>query len=122
MTTASREILHRLADLGAQVDRQGDKLILRAGNATVPKAILAQIRAHKAEVLRALSADAEQDDFEPCADLREVRAGVSVAWTEGVARLDLDQNTATIETQTGARQTYRRKADQPGHVLAWELV
>jgi hypothetical protein len=33
----------------------------------------------------------------------------------------MTENTATIETPTGARQTYRRKAYQPGRVLAWEL-
>jgi hypothetical protein len=34
----------------------------------------------------------------------------------------LTENTATIETRTGARQTYRRRAAEPGRVLAWELV
>jgi hypothetical protein len=33
----------------------------------------------------------------------------------------LTENTAGIETQTGARQTYRRKPNEPGRVLAWEL-
>jgi len=33
----------------------------------------------------------------------------------------LTENTATIETRTGARQTYRRKPTDPGRVLAWEL-
>jgi hypothetical protein len=32
------------------------------------------------------------------------------------------ENTATIETRTGARQTYRRKPNEPGRLLAWELV
>jgi len=34
----------------------------------------------------------------------------------------LTENTATIETRAGARQTYRRKPAQPGRVLAWELA
>ena len=34
----------------------------------------------------------------------------------------LTENTATIETRTGARQTYRRKSSEPGRVLAWELA
>jgi hypothetical protein len=34
----------------------------------------------------------------------------------------LAENTATIETRTGARQTYRLKPGAPGRVLAWELV
>jgi hypothetical protein len=34
----------------------------------------------------------------------------------------LTENTATIKTRTGARQTYRRKTVEFGRVLAWELV
>jgi hypothetical protein len=34
----------------------------------------------------------------------------------------LSENTAMIETRTGARQTYRRKPSEPGRVLAWELA
>jgi hypothetical protein len=34
----------------------------------------------------------------------------------------LSENTATIETRNGARQTFRRKLTEPGLVLAWELV
>ena len=33
----------------------------------------------------------------------------------------LAQDVATIETPTGARQTWPRKAGEPGRVLAWEL-
>jgi hypothetical protein len=36
--------------------------------------------------------------------------------------LALTENTATIETRTGARQTYRRKPDEPGRVLPWEIA
>ena len=35
--------------------------------------------------------------------------------------VELFENTAAIESRTGARQTYRRKAAEPGRVLAWEL-
>jgi hypothetical protein len=34
----------------------------------------------------------------------------------------LTEDTAAIETWTGARQTYRRTPSDPGRVLAWELV
>jgi hypothetical protein len=34
----------------------------------------------------------------------------------------LTARTATIETRTGARQTYRRKPNEAGRVLAWELA
>jgi len=33
----------------------------------------------------------------------------------------LTADTATIETRTGARQTYRRKPDESGRALAWDL-
>jgi hypothetical protein len=34
----------------------------------------------------------------------------------------LSEDTATIKTRTGARQTCRRKPSEPGRVLAWELA
>jgi hypothetical protein len=34
----------------------------------------------------------------------------------------LSENTAAVETRTGARQTWRRKPDELGRVLPWELV
>ena len=34
----------------------------------------------------------------------------------------LAEDAATIETRTGARQTWRRKPREPGRVLVWELV
>jgi hypothetical protein len=34
----------------------------------------------------------------------------------------LSENTATIKTRTGARQTWRRKPSELGRVLAWELA
>jgi hypothetical protein len=33
----------------------------------------------------------------------------------------LTADTATVETCTGARQTYRRRPGEPGRVLAWDL-
>lgn len=96
MSTAARDILHRLADLGAKVDRQGDKLILRAGTAPVPKDILATIREHKTEVLQALSADAARDEFEERAALTEAGTKVPLAWTGGFARLDRDRPPAGV--------------------------
>jgi hypothetical protein len=32
------------------------------------------------------------------------------------------ENTATIESHAGTRQTYRRRPRELGHVLAWELA
>jgi hypothetical protein len=34
----------------------------------------------------------------------------------------LAEDAATIETRTGARQTWRRKPSEPGRVLVWDLV
>jgi hypothetical protein len=36
--------------------------------------------------------------------------------------LALTENTAAIQTRTGAGQTYHRKPSDPGRVLAWELT
>jgi len=88
LTAAARDILQQLADLGAKADRQGDKLILRAGTTPVPKAILATIRERKTEVLQALSEDGARDEFAERAALTEAGAKVPVAWLEGFARLD----------------------------------
>jgi hypothetical protein len=41
---------------------------------------------------------------------------------DGDRLIALAENTAAIETRTGARQTYRRKPSEPGRVLAWELA
>ena len=41
---------------------------------------------------------------------------------DGGRLIALTADTATIETRTGARQTYRRKPGEPGRVLAWELT
>jgi hypothetical protein len=40
---------------------------------------------------------------------------------DGHSLVALSDNTATIETRTGARQTFRCKPGEPGRVLAWEL-
>jgi len=39
----------------------------------------------------------------------------------GTRLVALTQNTATIERRAGVRQTYRRKPNEPGRVLAWDL-
>ena len=90
MTAAARVILQRLEELGAKVGRHGDKLILRAGTTSVPKAILATIRERKTEVLQALSTDAARDEFEEPAALIEAGTKVPLAWLEGFARLNPD--------------------------------
>jgi hypothetical protein len=47
---------------------------------------------------------------------------VGLLWMlNGDKLVALSETTATIETQGGARQTFRRKPDEPGRALAWEL-
>jgi hypothetical protein len=84
---AARELLDRLADLGAKVERRGNKLVLKAGTIPVPKALAATCRARKGDVLLALSAD----DLEERAALVEDGAKALRAWAEGFARLDPDR-------------------------------
>ena len=91
MNATAREILHRLADLGAKVERQGDKLLLEAGAAPVPSDVLTLVREHKAEVLEALAKDVDRDNFDERAALIEEGAKVPRAWAEGFARLDPDR-------------------------------
>jgi hypothetical protein len=40
----------------------------------------------------------------------------------GYRLIAASENTGTIETRTGVRQTWRRKPGEPGRVLAWELA
>lgn len=92
MSAAAREILHHLASLGAMVDRQGNKLILRAGSAPVPRNVLATIRLHKAEVLQALPVNGQRrEDFGERAAIIEQDGHILREWAEGFARLDPDQ-------------------------------
>jgi hypothetical protein len=39
---------------------------------------------------------------------------------DGNKLVAMSENTATIETPTGARQTYRRKPGAPGRAMAWD--
>jgi hypothetical protein len=41
---------------------------------------------------------------------------------DGDTLIALSEHTATIDTRTGARQTWRRKPNELGRVLAWELA
>jgi len=41
---------------------------------------------------------------------------------DGERLIALSENTATIETRTGAHHTWRRKRAEPGRVVAWELA
>jgi hypothetical protein len=47
--------MQKLRALGAQIESNGDRLILRAGNQPVPERLVAEVRAAKAELLTLLS-------------------------------------------------------------------
>jgi hypothetical protein len=88
LSAALHDILDRLADLGAEVELQADKLILRAGTAPVPGDILATIRVHKAEILEALSEDALRTAFAERSQIIEHEGHIPREWAEGSARLN----------------------------------
>jgi hypothetical protein len=52
--SASRDILHDLAEIGATIQPAGDRLILRAGPKTIPARLVGRIRQAKAELLEVL--------------------------------------------------------------------
>jgi hypothetical protein len=54
--SAAPTIMQKLRALGAQIESNGDRLILRAGNQPVPELLVAEVRAAKAELLTLLSA------------------------------------------------------------------
>jgi hypothetical protein len=59
------------------------------------------------------------DRDRPCARIDQA----GLLWLLNGDRLSaLSENTATIETRTGARQTFRRKPQQLGQAVAWELA
>lgn len=54
MTAATEELLDRLAELGASVAPDGDRLVVRAGASGIPAALIVRLRATKADVIAAL--------------------------------------------------------------------
>ena len=52
-----------------------------------------------------------------------IAIGAALLWLlDGHRLVAMSENTATIETRTGARQTWRRLPDEPGRALPWELA
>ena len=52
--------------------------------------------------------------------IRVDQAGL-VVLLDGCKIVELSANGAILETPGGSRQSYRRKPDEPGRVLVWEL-
>ena len=94
MSGAAREILRSVAGLGAEIERRGDSLLVRAGNAAIPKDILSTIREHKAAILTLLrsaddgwSAEDWQALFDERAAIAEYDAGLSRPESEARAHV-----------------------------------
>jgi hypothetical protein len=68
------------------------------------------------------------ESFEPSGSTGDVVTGLVLNMSPQRRLLNSDrllvltESAATIETRTGARQTYRRKPNEPGRVLAWEIA
>jgi len=91
--TAGRELLDRLAEIGATVRAGGDDhLIVRAGATPVPAELVQQLRQAKAEVLAALAAPSEGHNAAWWRDFFEERA----------AHLEIDAGYPRIEAEMRA--------------------
>lgn len=53
--TAAEELLECLAELGASVAPDGDRLVVRAGSSGIPAALMVRLRAAKPDVIAALA-------------------------------------------------------------------
>jgi hypothetical protein len=60
--SAAAELLHRLLEIGANVELAGDNLILRTGTMAVPAELVRQLRTEKVAVVAALAASSEPRD------------------------------------------------------------
>jgi hypothetical protein len=60
MSAVARDILARLAAVGARVEWQGDRLLLRVGPRPVPLPLIAEARGVKPELLRLLAQSGDQ--------------------------------------------------------------
>ena len=188
---AAQGLLDQLCRIGASITRDGERLVVRAGQAPIPTDMMSAIRERKAELLGLLCGDAAVQ-FEERAAIIEEGSGARREWAEAFAQLDcarppadvpsrrwrqfiddcgrflddgwparaialgwkpldlfgadrvkpfarvdqagllwliaggtlvaLTATTATIETQTGARQTYRRCAGPADRALPRQLA
>jgi hypothetical protein len=75
--TAAQELLDRLAEIGAVVKPNGDKLILRAGPQSIPGELVRDLRRAKSEVLARLNSP---DYTAKGIDGRAVGDGSDLAW------------------------------------------
>jgi hypothetical protein len=62
-----------------------------------------------------------QDEHRPPASQANETATSLLPALDGCKIVALSVEGATLETPGGARQSYRRKPDQPGRVLVWKV-
>ena len=65
MTVAARDVLTRLAAVGARIERQGGRLLLRVGPRPVPPPLIEDARSVKPELLNLLTRSADQHRRSP---------------------------------------------------------
>jgi hypothetical protein len=83
--SATRELLDFLASVGATIRRQGDWIVVKAGQKPVPRAVLNALRDRRQELLDLLAADRGGE---------AVDAGIPRQWTEGLRRLEASTSIA----------------------------
>jgi hypothetical protein len=85
---AISELLDLLASVGATVRRHGDRIVVKAGQKPVPRAVLNALRDRRLELLDLLAADSGSG---------EVSAAIPQQWTEGFHRLEASTSIAGME-------------------------
>jgi len=90
--SAVRDLLDRLAEIGATVEPAGDRLILRAGATPVPAELVKRLRQSRGDLLEELAParysanSADQDKTADAAWWRDVYAARLVHWLHGDCR------------------------------------
>ena len=79
MTDAAEELLGCLAELGASVAPDGDRLVVRAGASGIPAALMARLRAAKPDLIAALATGAHT----PSQTADRTTHPVDAAWWHG---------------------------------------
>ncbi len=92
------DVLSRARQHGVSITPTGSTLKLRAERKP-PDGLLADLRAHKAEILAILSGEGWTDEHEEFAAQAEFDCGVPRLWAEGLARLDPSRPPADVPPQ-----------------------
>jgi hypothetical protein len=101
-------ILARLTAMGARIDCRGDRLVVRAGRRPLPVGLIAEARAAKAELSKALSAieDAQPRDDEHLRPSRPLRGAETLASVEDAQMSTFDEHLRDQERAHGAEDAH----------------